>query len=161
HSIPDATALSVESPAGRLFFTGDFKFTTEEGELDRAPLEAAGDQGVVALFSDCVRIESPGPTPPESLVFETLDRIAPNARGRVIVATSASHLGRVRQLLQIAEKRGRKVAVAGRGLLTSIDVGVELGYLNPAGSLIVELAEAERMPARDVIIVATGSQGEP
>src|SRR5581483_6917153 len=89
------------------------------------------------------------------------DRIVANARGRVIVATFASHLARVRQLLELARKHNRKIAVAGRGLVTSIDVGVELGYLNPAGSLIVELGDAERMPAREVIILATGSQGEP
>jgi ribonuclease J len=161
HSIPDATALRVDSPAGRMFFTGDFKFTTEEGELDKSALRAVGDTGIVALFSDCVRIESPGRTPPESVVYDTLDRIIGDAPGRVIVATFASHLARVRQLLELAAKHGRKIAVAGRGLLTSIDVGVELGYLSPASSLIVELAEAERMPAREVIILATGSQGEP
>lgn len=161
HSIPDAVALEVTTPAGRLFFTGDFKFTTEDGELDRAPLKRIGDRGLLALFSDCVRIESPGYTPPESVVYETLDRIVRQAPGRVIVATFASHLARVRQLLRIAEARGRKLAVAGRGLQTSIEVGVELGYLNPASSLVVELAEAERMPAREVVIVATGSQGEP
>ncbi|HZR01305.1 MAG TPA: ribonuclease J [Chloroflexota bacterium] len=161
HSIPDATALRVDTPAGRLFFTGDFKFTTETGELDRGPLRRLGDEGVLALFSDCVRIESPGRTPPERVVYETLDRIIANAPGRVIVATFASHLGRVRQILELAERHKRKVAVAGRGLLTSIDVGIELGYLNPSGSLIVELGDAERMPAREVIILATGSQGEP
>jgi len=161
HSIPDATALEVGTPAGRLFFTGDFKFTTEEGELDRAPLRKIGQRGLLALFSDCVRVESPGYTPPESVVVEALDRIVDRATGRVIVATFASHLARVRQILQIAQRRGRKVAVAGRGFVTSIEVGVELGYLNPASSLIVELAEAERMPAREVIILATGSQGEP
>jgi ribonuclease J len=144
-----------------MFFTGDFKFTTEEGELDKSALRAVGDTGIVALFSDCVRIESPGRTPPESVVYDTLDRIIGDAPGRVIVATFASHLARVRQLLELAAKHGRKIAVAGRGLLTSIDVGVELGYLSPASSLIVELAEAERMPAREVIILATGSQGEP
>jgi ribonuclease J len=161
HSIPDATALEVDTPAGRLFFTGDFKFTTEEGELDRAPLRKVGQRGLLALFSDCVRVESPGYTPPESVVVKALDRIVDRAPGRVLVATFASHLARVRQILQIAQRRGRKVAVAGRGFVTSIEVGVELGYLNPASSLIVELAEAERMPAREVIILATGSQGEP
>lgn len=161
HSIPDAVALEVTTPVGRLFFTGDFKFTTEGGELSREPLRRIGERGLLALFSDCVRVESPGYTPPESIVVDTLDRIVAEAPGRVIVATFASHLARVRQMLSIAEARGRKVAVAGRGFLTSIDVGVELGYLNPASSLIVTLQEAERMPAREVIILATGSQGEP
>jgi ribonuclease J len=161
HSIPDAIALEVATPAGRLFFTGDFKFTTEEGNLDREPLRKIGERGLLALFSDCVRVESPGYTPPESVVVEALDRIVGKAPGRVIVATFASHLARVKQILQIAERRGRKVAIAGRGFVTSIEVGVELGYLNPASSLIVELADAERMPAREVIILATGSQGEP
>src|SRR5439155_6158345 len=144
-----------------LFFTGDFKFTTEEGELDREPLRRVGQRGLLALFSDCVRVESPGHTPPESVVVDTLDRIVREAPGRVILATFASHLARVKQILQIAQRRGRKVAVAGRGFITSIEVGVELGYLSPASSLIVELNEAERMPAREVIILATGSQGEP
>jgi ribonuclease J len=161
HSIPDATALEVGTPAGRLFFTGDFKFTTEEGDLDREPLRRIGERGLLALFSDCVRVESPGRTPPESVVVDTLDRIVREAPGRVILATFASHLARVKQIIQIAERRGRKVAVAGRGFITSIEVGVELGYLSPPSSLIVELNEAERMPAREVIILATGSQGEP
>ena len=161
HSIPDAVAVEIETPAGRLLFTGDFKFTDENGPLDRTALSKVADRGVLALFSDCVRVESPGYTPPESVVYDTLDRIVREATGRVVVATFASHLGRVRQILTIAKARGRKVAVAGRGLLTSIEVGVELGYLNPDSSLIVELAEADRMPAREVIILATGSQGEP
>jgi ribonuclease J len=161
HSIPDAVALTVETPQGRLFFTGDFKFTTESGELDRAALREIGDQGVHVLFSDCVRVENPGRTPPESTVVETLDRIAQKAPGRVIVASFASNLARVKQLLQIAERRGRKVAIAGRGLVTAVEVGRDLGYLTPSGSLIVDLGDAERMPGREVLILATGSQGEP
>jgi ribonuclease J len=161
HSIPDAAALEVETPQGRLFFTGDFKFTTEDGELNRDVLKDIGDEGVLALFSDCVRVENAGRTQPESVVVETIERIVKKAQGRVLVASFASNLSRVRQMLQIAERQGRKVGVAGRGLLNAIEVGRELRYLTPPEDLIVDLAVAERMPAREVVILATGSQGEP
>jgi ribonuclease J len=161
HSIPDAAALEVDTPQGRLFFTGDFKFTTEDGELNRDVLRDIGDEGVLALFSDCVRVENAGRTPPESVVVETIERIVTKAKGRVLVASFASNLSRVRQMLQIAERQGRKVGVAGRGLLTAIEVGRELGYLTPPADLIVDLGVAERMPAGEVLILATGSQGEP
>ncbi|TAK26006.1 MAG: ribonuclease J [Chloroflexota bacterium] len=161
HSIPDATAVLVETSAGRLFFTGDFKFSTETGEIDRTFLSRIGDRGVDILFSDCVRVENPGRTPPESTVVETLDRIIREAPGRVIIASFASNLSRVRHVLSIAQRRGRKVAVAGRGLQTSIEVGTDLGYIDAPASLFVDVADAERMPAREIVVLATGAQGEP
>ncbi len=161
HSVPDATALRIETPAGAFFFTGDFKFTTETGEIDRASLWRFGDQGVRALFSDCVRVEMPGRTPPESTVTATLDRVVKDAKGRVIVASFASNLSRIRNVLGIARENGRKVAIAGRGLTTSIEVASELGYIVAEPSLMISLGEADRLPAGEVLIIATGAQGEP
>ncbi len=164
HSIPDSGSVLVRSPAGSAFFTGDFKFDLdiERGQKpDLARLEEIAEEGLTVLLSDCVRVDRPGFTPPERIVAENLDRMIGEAEGRVIVTTFASNISRLDQTVRSAMKHGRTVAVAGRSMEQNLRVARDLGHLNFDWERLVSLDQANRLPAKEVVLLITGSQGEP
>jgi ribonuclease J len=164
HSIPDAVGLVIRTPAGTVFHTGDFKFdpTPVEGRTtDNDRLRALGDEGVLVLLSDCVRVEQQGWTASESGVRQALEQLIENAPARVLVTTFASNIGRLREVVKSAHKLGRKTAVVGRSMEENLRVARELGFMDiPEGSL-VELREMNDLPPNKVVLLSTGSQGEP
>lgn len=163
HSIPDACAIAIHTPIGTIVDTGDFKFDPTPvmgGPTDEKRLERIGRDGVLALFSDTVRVEMAGSTPSEKVVHDTFVEEIGKAKGQVIIATFASNVSRVLMALHAAEKHGRKVAVAGRSMEQNSRVAMDLGYLDPPEGLFVSLEELLRMPKEKRVIVSTGSQGE-
>lgn len=164
HSIPDACAIAIHTPVGTIMDTGDFKFdpTPVMGQpTDEKRLKRIGDDGVLALFSDTVRVEVEGSTPSERVVHDKIEEEIGKSKGQVIIATFASNVSRIHMALHAAEKHGRKVAVAGRSMEQNTRVALELGYLDPPDGLLVPLEEILRMPKEKRVIVGTGSQGEP
>src|SRR5215472_13143590 len=164
HSIPDAVGLVIRTRAGTLYHTGDFKFDptpTEGRTTDNERLRRLGDEGVLVLLSDCVRVEQTGWTASEWGVREALEQLIESAPGRVLVTTFASNIGRLREVVKSAHKLGRKTAVVGRSMEENLRVARELGFMDiPEGSL-VDLREANGMPPNKVVLLSTGSQGEP
>lgn len=164
HSIPDTNAIAVFSPVGTIIDTADFKFdpTPIMGKpTNERRLRKLGEAGVLALFSDTVRVESEGSTPSERVVYDTMRRVIERSRGQVIIATFASNISRLKMALDAAQKSGRKVAVAGRSMEQSARVAQELEYLEPEPGLLISLEEALRLPPERRLLVVTGSQGEP
>ena len=164
HSIPDAVGLVIHTPVGTVFHTGDFKFdpTPVEGRTtDNDRLRRLGDQGVLVLLSDCVRVEQSGWTASESAVRDALEQLIGKAPGRVLVTTFASNIGRLREVVRSAHKLGRKTAVVGRSMEENLRVARELGFMDiPEGSLL-ELREINELPPDQIVLLSTGSQGEP
>lgn len=163
HSIPGAMALSLDTPVGRIIQTGDFKLdpTPPHGpptDVDR--LKELGDDGVLALFSDATRVEREGVTPSEAVVSETLDRVIGAATGRVIVTSFASNMLRLEQSIQVAARHGRKVAVIGRSMEQSVQIGVDLGFIQPPRGVLRPVDEVIKLPPEQVLVLTTGSQGE-
>lgn len=164
HSIPDTNAIAIHSPVGTIIDTADFKFdpTPIMGKpTNERRLRKLGESGVLALFSDTVRVESEGSTPSERVVYDTIRRVIERSRGQVIIATFASNISRMKMALDAAQKSGRKVAVAGRSMEQSSRVAQELEYLTPEPGTLVTLEEALRLPPSKRLLVVTGSQGEP
>ena len=124
-------------------------------------LRKLGEAGVLALFSDTVRVESDGSTPSERVVYDTIRRVIERSKGQVIIATFASNISRLKMALDAAQQCGRKVAVAGRSMEQSSRVAQELEYLDPEPGLLISLMEALRLPPEKRLLVVTGSQGEP
>lgn len=163
HSIPDACSIAVHTPVGTIVDTGDFKFDPTPvmgGPTDVELFRKLGEKGVLALFSDTVRVEVAGSTPSEKVVYDTFEEEIGSAKGQVVIATFASNVSRVLMALHAAEKHGRKVAVAGRSMEQNSRVAMDLGYLDPPEGLFVPLEELLRMPKEKRVIVSTGSQGE-
>ena len=163
HTIPASYAIAVHTPAGTIIDTGDFKLdpTPVMGEpTDVARLRALGDQGVLALFSDTTRVETPGRTPSEQVVMETLDRVIKAAKGPTLIATFASNLSRVYMVLEAAEKYGKRVAVAGRSMEQNVRTAIQLGYLDPPDGILLPLNDVLKLPPQQRVLVVTGSQGE-
>ena len=164
HSIPDGVGLAIHTPVGRVIHTGDFKFDytpVRGGGPGFARLGELGAQGVLALLSDSTGAERAGYTPSEAVIVPAFDTIFREAAGRVIVATFASQLSRVQQVIDAAHAHGRVVALAGYSMLKTVEIARKLGHLDvPAGALI-ELNEALRLSDGRVAIVTTGSQGQP
>jgi ribonuclease J len=164
HSIADSFTLAITTPVGVVVFTGDFKFdhTPVDGEVfDVQRLAHYGEQGVLCLFSDSTNAELPGFTPPERSVFPNLDRHFGKAEGRVIVTTFASSVHRVSMVLELAMKHGRKVGLLGRSMLNVIAKARELGYMRCPDELFVPIKQIRDLPDREVVLLMTGSQGEP
>ncbi|MBX9877510.1 MAG: ribonuclease J [Candidatus Obscuribacterales bacterium] len=164
HSIADSFSLIIETPVGTVVHTGDFKFdfTPVDGELyDIASLTAASEDGILALLSDSTNTEREGYTPSERTVWRKLDEVFANAQKRIIVTTFASNVHRVKQILQAAVKYDRKVAVLGRSMLNLAAISRELGYMTFPDGLLVPVEEVNKMPPDKVVILTTGSQGEP
>ncbi|MCC6315145.1 MAG: ribonuclease J, partial [Thermomicrobiales bacterium] len=163
HSIPDTNSIAIHSPVGTIVDTGDFKFDPTPvmgGPTDERLLRQIGDDGVLAIFSDTVRVEMAGSTPSELVVLETMDATIRRAKGQVIVATFASNISRIHMALIAAQRYGRKVAVAGRSMEQNARVALNLGYLDPPEGLLLPLDEVLRLPKNQRVLVITGSQGE-
>ena len=164
HSIPDAMGIAIGTPLGTVIHTGDFKIdhTPVDGRIiDLPTLSHYGDDGVLLLCSDSTYAEVPGYTTSEKVVGEALDRAIGEADGRVLVATFASLVSRVQQVVDAAVKHGRKVSVVGRSMVDTIKVATELGYLKIPEGILVPLAVTRKLPAEEVVLMTTGSQGEP
>ena len=164
HSIPDAMGIAIGTPLGTVIHTGDFKIdhTPVDGRIfDLPSLSHYGDDGVLLLCSDSTYAEVPGYTTSEKVVGEALDRAIGEADGRVLVATFASLVSRVQQVVDAAEKHGRKVSVVGRSMVDTIKVATELGYLKIPEGILVPLSVTRKLPAEEVVLMTTGSQGEP
>lgn len=164
HSIPDGAGLALHTPAGIIVHSGDFKFDyspVDGRATDVAKLAELGQRGVLALLCDCVRVESPGHTPSERTLNDSFDYIFATAPGRIIVATFASNISRLQQVVDTAYRHQRQVAIAGRSMENNAAMAMELGYLDVPEGLMVRPEEAVRLPPAQVAFVTTGSQGEP
>jgi len=164
HSVPGAVGFAIKTPVGTLFHTGDYKFDRQPVDgvgTDEESLRRLGDEGILALFSDCVRVENPGWTGSETIVGQNLERIIAAASGRVIITTFASNLARLRQIILIAHRLGRKVAVAGRSMDQNLKVAADIDYLDAPEGTLISLRAAQKTPPNQLVVLATGSQGEP
>lgn len=165
HSIPDAVGIAFHTPAGIICHTGDFKvdFTPiEGGAIDLARFAELGNKGVLALMSDSTNSERPGYTMSERLVGDSFEKLFQKADGkRIIIATFASNVHRVQQIIDRAEAQGRKVAVSGRSMVNVIGKGVELGYLKCPEGILVDIDKIKNYNPEQLVIITTGSQGEP
>jgi ribonuclease J len=164
HSIPDSVALLIRTPVGMVLHTGDFKFdqTPIDGRVtDFAALTKAGKDGIALLLSDSTGAENRGYTRPEREIGRTLHSIIENAEQRVIVAAFSSHIHRVQQVCDAAVDNGRKVVVTGRSMIKNTGIARELGYLTIDDANIVDAYEAGDLPPEKIVILSTGSQGEP
>jgi ribonuclease J len=165
HSIPDAVSFAIHSPAGTIIQTGDFKIdcTPNQGEMiDLCRFGELGKQGVLALLADSTNVERPGYTMTESKVGDSFERLFMQAENsRIIIATFASNISRVQQVINCAVKFGRKVALSGRSMLNVMGIGIELGYLDVPEGVLIDLNLINRYPKGKVVLVTTGSQGEP
>ncbi len=163
HTIPASYAIAVHTPAGTIVDTGDFKLDPTPvmgAPTDVERLRRLGDEGVLALFSDTTRVETPGRTPSEQVVMETLDRVIREAKGQTLIATFASNISRVYMVLEAAQKYGKKVAVAGRSMEQNVRTALQLGYLDPPEDVLLPLNDVLRLPPEQRVLVVTGSQGE-
>jgi ribonuclease J len=164
HSIPDALAVAVRTAAGTVLHTGDFK-------MDQLPLDGRitdlrafarlGEEGVDLFMVDSTNSEVPGFTTPEKDITPALDRVFSQSRQRLIVACFASHVHRVQQIMDAAVAHGRKVVYVGRSMLRNMGVARDLGYLRVPANTLIELRDLENYQPKDVVIISTGSQGEP
>ncbi|HWO94239.1 MAG TPA: ribonuclease J [Dehalococcoidia bacterium] len=164
HSIPDACGIIVRTPEGTIIHTGDFKIdhTPVMGHYTDLPrLAELGDEGVLLLCSDSTYAEVPGYTPSEQVVGEALDRMIATAPGRVIISTFASLIARIQQVIDAAERHGRKVFVTGRSMIDNVHMAQELGYLKANTGTILRVEEMRRLAPEKLVVVSTGSQGEP
>jgi ribonuclease J len=164
HSIPDGLAMAIRTPAGVVLHTGDFK-------MDQLPLDGRltdlngfarlGDAGVDLFLVDSTNAEVPGFTPYERDIASVLDRTFAASPGRIIVASFASHVHRVQQVLDVAVKHGRKVAFVGRSMVRNMGIARDLGYLTVPGGTLVDLKSIDDIPPSEIVLMSTGSQGEP
>jgi len=164
HSIADAAALAIYTPAGTIFHTGDFKvdFTPVFGTpIDLARIGEIGKKGVLALLCDSTNVERPGYTMSERTVGKTLDNIfADYSKSRIIVATFASNVDRVQQIINSAVKHNRKVVIEGRSMINVVTTASEIGYINIPDNTIIEIEQMKNYPDEQIVMIMTGSQGE-
>ena len=164
HSIPDSVAVVLDTPAGRIVHTGDYKidhtpvdgFRTDVGKLARL-----GNDGVDLLLGDSTNAERPGVTPSERTVGESFRQIVPPRRGRILVASFASNVHRVQQAIDVALETRRKVCLVGRSLRKNVNIARNLGYVDVPEDILVRPAELAELPPEETMILCTGSQGEP
>lgn len=164
HSIPDACSIAVKSPIGTVIFTGDFKmdFTPIDNDpTDIQRLAELGKKGVLALFADSTNVEREGFSLSEKVVGETFVKIFGQAKSRIIVATFASNLHRVQQIITAAEKYNRKVALSGRSMLNNVKIASELGYLKIKKNTLIDMKAIKKYADDELVILSTGTQGEP
>jgi ribonuclease J len=164
HSIPDALAVAIRTSAGLVLHTGDIKLDQLplDGRLtDLAGFSRLGDEGVDLFLVDSTNAEVPGVVPAEREIGPVLDQVVGRATQRLIVACFASHVHRVQQVLDVAERHGRQVCFVGRSMVRNMGIAADLGLLRVQPGLLVDLDEALAMPERMVVFVSTGSQGEP
>jgi ribonuclease J len=164
HSIPDGVGLGITTPGGLIVHSGDFKFdhTPVDGwPTDYAKLAEFSSRGVLALLSDSTNADRPGNTPSEAVLNDAFHQVMQQAPGRVIVATFASLISRIQQVVDVAVRHNRKIAIAGKSMVENTKMARELGYLTIPDGMLVTLDEIKKLPARETVIMATGSQGEP
>ena len=165
HSIPDAVGVAIHSPAGTIVHTGDFKIDytpMSGGMIDLSRLAQLGDAGVLALMADSTNASRPGYTPTEQKVADSFDSLFMKARrNRIIIATFASNISRIQQILNCAQKYGRKVAFSGRSMINYMNVARELGYVSVPDNLIIDIDQLKEYPPEKIVLATTGSQGEP
>lgn len=164
HSIADSVAIAIHTPVGIVLHTGDFKidYTPIDGCVaDLTRFAELGKKGVLAMLADSTNVERPGYTMSESIVGETFEEIFSSARGRIIVATFASHVHRIQQIIRAAIKYDRKVAVSGRSMENIMEVGMELGYIDADKDIFINVDNINKYPESKIVIITTGSQGEP
>lgn len=164
HSIPDSVGLGITTPAGLLVHSGDFKLdeTPVDGQpTDLDKLAEFHRRGVLVLLSDSTNADQPGSTPSEAVLYDVFQRLMSQAQGRLIIATFGSLISRIQQVATVAERKGRKLAIAGRSMVQNTEMARELGYLDIPDHVLVDLDEVKRLPPSQVVILATGSQGEP
>ena len=165
HSIPDSCALAIKTPVGTLIHTGDFKIdlTPVDGVMiDLARFGELGNKGVLALMSDSTNAEKPGSTPSERCVGSTFDNLFQRAGDRrIIIASFSSNIHRIQQIFDTAVKYGRKVMVSGRSMENVVSIAKDLGYLKIKPEILVDLNEGRNIPDEEIVIITTGSQGEP
>ena len=165
HSIPDACAMAIHTPAGVIVQTGDFKVDytpIEGGVIDLGRFGELGKEGVLALLPDSTNIEMPGSTPSERTVGESFNKLFQMAGDRrIIIATFASNIHRIQQIIDYAAKYDKKVSVSGRSMVNVVATAIELGYLKVPSGVLVDIDVANRLPFNQVVLITTGSQGEP
>jgi ribonuclease J len=164
HSIPDGVGLGIDSPAGLVVHTGDWKFDhtpVDSWPTDYAKLAEFQRRGVMALLADSTNSERPGWTPSERIIDDGFDKVFREAKGRIIIASFASLISRVQQVANAAVRHGRKLAIAGTSMLDNTKIARNLNYLKIDEKQMVSLEEALGMKASEVVIMCTGSQGEP
>ena len=164
HSIPDALAVCVRTPGGTLLHTGDFK-------MDQLPLDGRltdlrafarlGEEGVDLFLTDSTNAEVPGFTTPEREIAPAIDKVFRHAERRIIVACFSSHVHRVQQVLDAAQKSGRKVAMIGRSMVRNMGIAADLGYLHVPDGVLVDVKTLDDLPDHKIVLICTGSQGEP
>ena len=164
HSIADGVGLAIKTPAGVVIHTGDFKLdqTPVDGEvLDYARFSEYGEEGVLLLLSDSTNVEKEGYTVSEREIGTTFEEIFRKSQGRIIVAAFSSNIHRIQQVMDVADKFGRKVVLNGRSMVANIGIARELGYLKVPDGLILDLRELDGLPSQRAVLLTTGSQGEP
>ena len=164
HSIPDAVGLSIKTPVGMIVHTGDFKldYTPIDGKMtDFRRFSDLGNRGVLVLMADSTNSEREGHTPSERTVGAAFDRAFHNARGRIIVATFSSNVHRIQQVIDTAVRYKRHVAVLGRSMVNVVNISLELGYITAPEGTIVDIDEIHNYRMEQMVIITTGSQGEP
>ncbi|ETR72921.1 MAG: ribonuclease J [Candidatus Magnetoglobus multicellularis str. Araruama] len=164
HSVVDCVGLAIQTPVGCIIHTGDFKLTPttiEGGITDINAFALYGEKGVLALLSDSTNVEKEGYTIPEQHIRDRLEDIIMNSSGRVIVAMFASNIGRIQQIVEIAKKRNAKIVINGKSMEIGVNLAQELGYMTIPDDMKVSINEINEYPDHEVIIITTGSQGEP
>lgn len=165
HSIADACALAIHTPAGVIIHSGDFKLDltpVESQMMDITRLGELGNEGVMLLMCESTNAERPGFTPSERKVGGTLDEIfLKNKDSRIVIATFSSNVHRVQQIISHSEKFGRKVAITGRSMVNIVGVATELGYMTVSDGVLIDIADVKKYPPEQVTVITTGSQGEP
>ena len=164
HSIPDSVMLGITTPAGTILHTGDFKvdYTPIDGQLmDLGRIAELGQKGILALMSDSTNAERKGFTMSESSVGEVFDKLFLNCTKRIVVATFASNVHRIQQIVNSAVKYGRKIAVCGRSMINIISTSIELGYIKCPENLFIDIDMIGSYTDEQLVIITTGSQGEP
>ena len=163
HSIADAVAFAIKCPVGTIVHTGDFKIDTtpiQGGMIDLARFGALGQEGVLALLADSTNVERPGYTRSESSVGNSFDALFKGCQDRIIVTTFASNVDRIQQIINVAAKYGRKVAVTGRSMENIMKVSTELGYMKLPKGTVMDINRIKGLPPQQQVIITTGSQGE-
>ncbi|HYZ05158.1 MAG TPA: ribonuclease J [Rubrobacter sp.] len=164
HSIPGAVAIAIRTKAGMIVFSGDYKIdlTPIEGSpMDLGRLAELGKEGVLAYFGDSTNSERPGYVPSERIVGDKLNEVFERSKGRIIVASFASHIHRVSQVVEAAKKHDRLVGVTGRSMIRNVQIARELGYLDLPQEMMVAQRDVNQIPDSDIVLLTTGSQGEP
>jgi len=164
HAIPDAVGLGIDTPAGLIVHTGDYKFDhtpVDNWPTDYAKLAEFAQRGVLALLADSTNATKPGWTQSEQVIDSALDQVFEEAQGRILVTTFASLISRMQQVADAAQRHGRKVAFTGRSMLDNMKMACELGYLEFPERLVISLEKSLSLPDNKVVLMATGSQGEP